>query len=172
MARFIEGSAVSTLLGSLFLSTAVAAPWSPHPAFADTGETTLSLHACENAGCLCQNHKHLSGVFNRSRVRVLVRPCHRRTRDQPDSRVDSTKVNERPQLGPSHHSHRFIEISDRVLTVPPRCCFKCHDNRRTKRMSVHERSPAAMKGVNLLGLLPATGALLARERKDLAASRG
>src|SRR3990170_2345351 len=99
-----------------------------------------------------------------------VRSGYSRSCNQPHSRIDSTQLNQWLELVPAHHSHRFVEISDRVLTLPPGGCFDCHNNRRTKRMSVHKRCLMFTKGHRGRGLLLATGGLLTTEQTDLVAA--
>ena len=51
------------------------------------------------------------------------------------------KITQRPELVPAHCGHGFVEVPDRVLTLLPGGGLKGHDNRRTKRVSVHRLSP-------------------------------
>ena len=100
-----------------------------------------SLQAGENSGGFCKNGKHVAGVLDGRGIGLLVRPGYGGSRHEPNSRTDDTKITQRPELVPAHCGHGFVEVPDRVLPLLPGGGLKGHDNRRTKRVSVHRLSP-------------------------------
>ncbi len=130
------------------------------------------LHVRQNAGCSCNGHEHVAGMFDGARIRMLVRPCQGRSRDQPYSRVDGTGINQWPKLVPPHRGHRLIEVVDQVLPLAPSAVSMVTTTGELNERRFINDVQRSRRWKNLQGLLPVTGALLTRGQRDLAVATG